>query len=282
MKVSRAVLIFVLSGWVLFAPLAAQAQAAADKWSFSLMPYLWLPSIDGKLRYGPPPAGGASANVSADSGSYLDNLEFALMLSGTARKGRWVIASDLMYMDFSGVESKVQSVDFNPGPGAVNVSTANLNVGANSSLKGLVWTLLGGYDVVQTKDANLALLGGFRYLRLEAGSDWTLTANVTGPAGTAAFARSGSVSKTADLWSGIVGLGGRAKLGQSNWFANYYADVGGGSSIFTWQGVVGLGYAFKWGDVILDYRYLYYDQSGDKLIEEMKFGGLALGVNFRF
>jgi hypothetical protein len=34
---------------------------------------------------------------------------------------------------------------------------------------------------------------------------------------------------------------------------------------------------------MLDYRYLYYDQSGqDKLIDWVGFGGFALGVNFRF
>ena len=45
---------------------------------------------------------------------------------------------------------------------------------------------------------------------------------------------------------------------------------------------MGVGYAFKWGGVQLDYRYLYYDQSGDKLVQDMSLGGLALGVNFRF
>jgi opacity protein-like surface antigen len=60
-------------------------------------------------------------------------------------------------------------------------------------------------------------------------------------------------------------------------------DVGGGSSTFTWQGIAGVGYAFKWGDIVLDYRYLSYDQDGnDKLIDKMSFGGLALGANFRF
>jgi hypothetical protein len=44
-----------------------------------------------------------------------------------------------------------------------------------------------------------------------------------------------------------------------------------------------MGYAFKWGDVVLDYRYLYYSQDGDKkLIDNLSFGGLGLGLNFRF
>jgi len=45
----------------------------------------------------------------------------------------------------------------------------------------------------------------------------------------------------------------------------------------------GLGYAFAWGDLVLDYRYLYYSQDGeDKLIDNLSFGGVALGAKFRF
>ena len=57
---------------------------------------------------------------------------------------------------------------------------------------------------------------------------------------------------------------------------------GGASSLFTWQGAAGVGYSFKWGDVVFDYRYLYYSQSGDSLIDNLSFGGFALGANFRF
>lgn len=37
----------------------------------------------------------------------------------------------------------------------------------------------------------------------------------------------------------------------------------------TWQVVAGVGYAFKWGDVILDYRYLYYSQDNGKAIRPL-------------
>ena len=38
--------------------------------------------------------------------------------------------------------------------------------------------------------------------------------------------------------AGIVGARGRFNFGESDWFANAYVDVGGGSSVFTWQGAV--------------------------------------------
>jgi opacity protein-like surface antigen len=279
--------VVALAGALLLPVLDAQAQtaAAADDWKFSVMPYLWLPAVDGKFRFGPPPVNGGSANVELDAGNYLDSLEFAAMISGIARKGRWSIGSDLIYLSFSNTESKVKSVDLNPGSGPVNVSTSSLNAGASADLKGTVWTVAGGYALVQEPKANLEVLGGFRYLGLDVDSNWQLTTTVTGtgPLGnTATFGRSGSADKRENIWAGIVGARGRFNFGESDWFANAYVDVGGGSSVFTWQGVAGIGYAFKWGDVILDYRYLYYSQDDDKLIDDLSFGGLALGVNFRF
>lgn len=59
-------------------------------------------------------------------------------------------------------------------------------------------------------------------------------------------------------------------------------DAGTGSSALTWQGMAGIGYTFKWGNVLLAYRHLYYDQKGDKLVQDMRFSGPALGASFRF
>jgi opacity protein-like surface antigen len=264
------------------APAFAQAQAPADRWTFSVAPYLWLPSVDGTLRYGPPPPGGSTANVSVDADTLLDNLDFAFMLMGQARKGRWLVATDVIYLDFGAADSTVRSIDFNPGPGAVNVSSTAVNAGTDTDIKGWVWTLVGGYAAVEGPRATLDVLAGFRYLDLEATTNWQLGATVTGPAGAAAFARTGSVGKSEDVLAAIVGAKGRVKLGDGNWFMNYYADVGGSGSIFTWQGMAGVGYAFKWGELILDYRYLYFSQDGERLIDNVSFGGFALGANFRF
>jgi len=48
------------------------------------------------------------------------------------------------------------------------------------------------------------------------------------------------------------------------------------------RGAAGIGYAFRWGEIIFDYRYLHYNQSGDKMIDSISLGGFALGANFRF
>jgi hypothetical protein len=278
---ARTLLTAALAGLTLLAPLRTLAQAPADNWTFSIMPYLWLPSVDGKLRFGPPPVNGGTVNVSVDASSVLDNLDFAFMINGEARKGRWLIATDYIYLDFGKASSAVRSVDFNPGPGPINISTGAANGSAQSSLRGDLWTLVGGYAAVEGK-ASLDVIGGFRYLGLSARTDWQLNAAVTLPNSTLTLARSGNAEKSEGIWTGLVGAKGRAKLGESPWFVNYYVDVGAGSSVFTWQGVAGVGYAFRWGDIVFDYRYLYYSQGGDKLIDNVSFGGFALGANFRF
>jgi len=271
-----------LAPLLLLAPLHAYAQAAAEKWSFSVMPYLWLPSMDGTLRYGPPAAGGASPNVSVDADTLLGALDMVFMVSGEARKGRWLIATDAIYLDLSSDSSKVKSVDFNPGSGPVNVSNTALDAGTQTNLKGTVWTLVGGYAAVQDPRSTLDVIGGFRYFDLKATTNWQLSATVTGPAGAQTFARTGNVTKSEELWDAIVGVKGRVKLGQGNWFMPYYFDAGAGDSTLTWQSVLGVGHAYKWGEVVFAYRYLSYEQSGNKLIEDLSFAGFGLGVNFRF
>ena len=271
-----------VGAFLLFAPFHANAQATADKWTFSVMPYLWLPSMEGTLRYGPPPASGASPNVSIDADTLLGALDMAFMLQAEARKGRWLIATDVIYLDLSSDSSSVRSIDFNPGSGPVNIANTALDTGTQTNLKGTVWTLVGGYAAVQDPRATLDVIGGFRYFDLKATTNWQLSATVTGPGGAQTFATTGSVTKSEDLWDAIVGVKGRVKLGQGNWFMPYYLDAGAGDSTLTWQGVLGIGHAFKWGDVLLAYRYLSYEQSGNKLIEDLSFGGLGLGVNFRF
>ena len=96
------------------------------------------------------------------------------------------------------------------------------------------------------------------------------------------FSRSGSVSGSEELWDGIVGVRGRLRLGSSNFFVPYYVDVGAGSSNLTWQGMIGLAYAFKWMDVVGAYRHLYYEKDDEYLIQDMQFSGPALGLRFRF
>lgn len=257
-------------------PAHAQAVAPANQWTFSITPYLWLPNINGTLKYSVPPGAG-SPEVETGPNDYLENLQAVIMISGEARKDRWSVFTDLIYLGFSDEDSSVKSVNF----GGSLVSTS-VNVATSSSFRGTAWTLGTGYAVQTNQTVMLDIFGGLRYFSLEASTDWQLAAAITGPGGGQTFPRTGSISEGADLWDGIVGVRGRVLLGSSDWSIPYYLDVGAGSSNWTWQGMLGIAYSFKWGGVMLAYRNLYYDQNNDKLIQDLRFTGPALGLTFRF
>ena len=277
MKRARLIILATLAALVLCGPLSAAAQTPGNQWTFSITPYLWLPNINGTLKYQVPPGAAGSPEVEVGPNDYLEALRFAMMIAGEVRKDRWSVFTDVIYLDFSSEKSSVKAVDF----GGSRVSSSG-NVSTDSSLRGGVWTLGAGYAVLPGRPVDLDVFGGLRYFGLKASTDWQLTVAVTGPGGGQTFPRAGSISERADLWDGIVGVKGRVWLGRSNWSIPYYLDVGTGSSSLTWQGMLGVAYSFKWGGMTLAYRNLYYDQNGDKLIQDMRFSGPALGVTFRF
>jgi hypothetical protein len=277
MKRSRVIVLATLGALALCGPLSAAAETPGNEWKFSITPYLWLPNVDGTLKYSIPPGSGGSPEVEVGPNDYLENLRFVMMISGEVRKERGFVFTDFIYLDFASEDSKVQSINFGG-----NQVSSSANISTDSSLKGAAWTLGGGYAVLPGRPVDLDVFGGLRYFGIKASTDWQLTATVTGPGAAQSFARAGSISERMDLWDGIVGLKGRVWLGRSNWSIPYYFDVGTGSSELTWQGLLGVAYSWEVIGVTLAYRHLYYDQKNDKLIQDMRFSGPALGVTFRW
>jgi uncharacterized protein YaiE (UPF0345 family) len=199
------------------------------------------------------------------------------LISGEARKDRWLTFTDIIYLDFANQKSSVKAVNFGG-----NIVSSNVNLATSSSLKAGVGMLGVGYAVQTGQAVTADVFGGVRYAGLEASTDWQLAVAVTGPGGGQTFPQAGSVTKRADLWDGIVGVKGRVLLGSSHWSIPYYLDAGTGSSSLTWQGMLGVAYSWNWGGVTLAYRNLYYDQKDDKLVQNLRLTGPALGVTFRF
>jgi hypothetical protein len=251
--------------------LAQSSKPEAYGWQFEITPYLWLPGVSGTLQFGTPPGAGGSPEVKVGADQYLQNLDFALMLAGEARKGPWAVLTDVIYLDFSGETATVRTVT---GPGGTAQTPVNANT--QTGLKGLVWELALGYRVLHGGATTLEVLGGFRYLGLEATVDWQLAGAL------GLFPQAGSFSQKEELWDLIIGVRGKSSLQGSRWFVPYYLDIGSGSSVLTWQAAVGIGYAFRWGDALLAYRHLSYEQPEGKLLQDLAFSGPALGVTFRF
>ena len=247
---------------------AAQGTAViADTWQSEITIYGWLPSIDGELKYSLPGTGGGSTSI--DASDILDDLNFVFMGIYEGRFNKWSFGADIIYMDVSGSNNTTISVS--PGPG----SGVPVSVYGGLGLKTWVFNGVVGYDVMQTDKARLAVIGGVRYLKLDADADLTVNGPLP-PTPPPAY-----LSGSEDFWDGIVGVKGGIMLNE-NWYIPYYADIGAGGSNLTWQLYAGIGYMFSWGDIKLAYRYLEYDQDDDKIVQDLKLYGPQLGIGFRF
>ena len=247
-------------------PFAFASPAAAQEGRWSVTPYVWLPNIDGNLNFQLP--SGVRPEVGVGPNDYLENLDMALMVAGDYRADGWSIFTDLVYLDFSNENASVRTVS---GPGPVQIP---IDVGSQVNFKGALWTLGGGYQLLDTESYTLELLAGFRYLGADAQLNWSLQ----GPLNQ--FPQTGSVDSEEDIWDGLVGVRGEVRAG--NWFFPYYADVGAGSSDLTLQAIAGVGYRFGGWDIRGVYRHLRYEQGDDKLINDLTFSGPAIGATFRF
>ena len=72
------------------------------------------------------------------------------------------------------------------------------------------------------------------------------------------YLRNHQAAMDRQVWDGIVGVRGQVRFAGGHWFVPYYADVGAGTSNWTWQALLGLGYRFDWGAVTLAWRALGY------------------------
>ncbi|CDH45431.1 conserved exported hypothetical protein [Candidatus Contendobacter odensis Run_B_J11] len=249
---------------------AGAVEGNPDDWRFGATLYGWFPGIDGTVTFknGAGGRSGGSEDLSVDADQLIDALNFVFMGSFEARKGPWGVFTDFIYLDLSG--DKTQNLaSLVPGG-----SGLNLNAGLN--LKATVWTLAGQYNLVENPSGSANILLGFRYLAMDASLDLRLDGPLPPELPSAHLSRKPAV------WDGIVGLKGEFKPG-GNWIMPYYADVGAGDSKLTWQALLGVGYQYGWGDVILAYRYLKYDFDNNNNTDmDIAFSGPALGVTFRF
>jgi len=245
-------------------PGGAGAAGSSDQWEYDATIYLWGSSIDSTTDNG--------ADIDISFNDILDDLDMAFMGSFGARKGKWSLLADAIYMDISQSEGGSESIPVLDG-----MLTVTRTVDIDVDLKSWIATFGGGYNVVNNERAVLDIVGGARYLYLDV--DIKLDLNHEGEL--LQTSREIKDSGSDHIWDGIAGIKGKVNLNK-NWYMPYYADVGTGGSDLTWQALAGIGYHFKWGEVLLAYRYLDYNFKSDVVLEDMTISGPALGATFRF
>ena len=262
---------------------AGQPAANSSGWIFNVAPYVWFATINTNLSFNLPPAlgGTVSADSSVGFGDLVSHLNFATMVAADAQYDRFSVLTDFLYMNLSGTASQFRSINFFGRPSMPISKSVQVSVGQN--LNASIWTLAGGYTVIQGDWGNFDVIAGVRYLRVIASIDYSLGLTLTGPRGNSAtFGGIGSVSGRADIWNGIGGFRGRVRIADTGLFVPYYFDIGAGGSNLTWQIASGLGYHLSWADLSLTYRYLSFHQGSNSVVQNMSIRGPMLMANFTF
>lgn len=262
----------------------ASAETGEDAWQFQLTPYIWLPTIEGRLNHELPPGGGGSPDISVGPVDWLELLNGGALISVTARKGRFSMFTDFVYLSMAkNGDGKVVSVEGSvPGNETSIPVSAELVLATRTDLDGLIWTLAAGYTVHESASAFVDIFAGARLFSLEVATSWDLTAAITGPDGEELLTAQGRVGSDTKLWDAIVGARGHFGSADSKWSVPYYFDVGAGASDLTWSAMTGLSRSFGWGELSLVYRHLAYDEDSSGLMQSFSFSGPAFGATFRF
>jgi hypothetical protein len=261
----------------------AQQTTSNSGWTFTVAPYLWLPTVNTTLDYNLPGQldGKAPTDLSSGPGDYIPKLHFATAFGAEAHYDRFSIVTDFMYMSLGSSSSHIKQIDFFGLPS--QPIARELELGTSTNLKSTLWTLAGGYTVLQGDWGNFDAIAGFRYLGVNSSTDFNLGLTLTGPRGASqAFGGIGNLSGSEGIWNGIGGVRGRIRLGDMGLFIPYYFDIGAGGSQLTWQVAGGLGYQAGRAGVSLTYRYLSFEQGRGSLVHHLSLGGPMVAVNFNF
>ena len=270
--------------FLLLLPLAMQSAAAeddADGWQFQLTPYVWLPTISGQLNYDLPASGGDGApQIDVGPTDWLDLLNGVFLLQGEARKERFLVFADVVYLGLESDNDRVVSVS--PGSGDLIPIDVSLNLDTKTDLDGFTMTLAGGFNVHSDEASSTDLFAGARYFSMDTKTNWNLSVDIELPGGGNVLSQQGSIESDLESWDAIIGIKGRKRIGNGKWSLPYYLDVGTGDSDLTWQAIAGASYAYGWGDLIISYRHFAYDGGPRELMEDFSFSGPVIGGRFTF
>ena len=233
-------------------PVATTPPPSGDRWEFSIAPYMWFAGLDGTVGIG-----GNTADVDMDFGDIWDKLELGGMLVVEARKGRWGVVADGLYLRLSG-DGRTPTTAY--GKAKVTVEEAR------------VAPML-TYRVVEDSNASVDLMAGFQWMYVD--SELKLNA------GTLPAAKFSDSESWIDPMIGV-----RAKYRFNGpWWVMGRGDIGGFGveSDLTWmlQGVLGYDINESFS-LMAGYRHLYVDYSNKGFVYDTSTSGFIVGLAWTF
>jgi hypothetical protein len=243
--------ILLLAALFLGVSTASAQEKSADQWQFDTTVYLWGATVKATTATGDP--------LLINFGTIIKNLDFAGMVTMGARKNKFSMLADVIYMDLS--DSKRREGEF-----LGQSITGKVEIGMQT----LVLNLIGGYNLIDSGKNVFDVAAGARYL--DVAVDGTIKINDQ--------KRKSSASD--HTWDAVIGIKGRHNYSDGH-YLNYYADVGGGDSKITWQAAANFSYDYKKFTGLVGYRYLKWNFSNDApALDDIVIHGPYLGIKLRF
>lgn len=240
------------------AALAASPAIAQSGWEFQLAPYAWLAGIDGDIG-ALPVSGLPPQSVSLSFGDVLDDLDFAGMLFGSARRASWVFFLDATYVKTTSKDAIPPVVDRL----TATSQTTTLALAAGRTLSDgehhRVDAYVGARAWWLDNDFKATIAPAFGGGQLRAGTDADWIDPLVGVAATYA---------ASDAWS----LFGSAEIG----------GFGAGAD-FEWSAMAGATWSLgeRWG-LVIAYRALGVDYSGGGVVYDVVQSGPVVGATIKF
>ncbi len=258
----------------LLLPALASAQdvvmtSNTDKWQFSILGYLWAPTIKGSLSF---PIANTGGSFNLDPNDIFNNINAAFMGSFGVMYNRWGFFTDVLYLDLG--HSKSGQKDFT----LPNQDTVGISAYVNLDMKAWIVTSAFQYRVVEQPDFVMNTLVGARYLYLKPSLSWYFSRNPDDPT----VPRGGERSISGDKVDAIIGFKGQWMFGEHHaWAIPVYADVGGGGSKLTWQLAGGVAYHWQAWEFGALYRKINYHINSSGLTD-LSIAGPMIGAVYRW
>jgi len=223
------------------------AETKESTWEFDVTPYVWFAGISADITFLD-----RTVPVEASFKDVLSNLKFGVLLHAEAKKDKWFIMSDLVYMKLR-EDGRIEILD----------------VDTELEIKQLITELAGGYNLINSQ--NWLFIDGFagwRYFGITNKLD---------------IAGQNVLDKTINVNDPFIGL--RFRAVSEKWVNSFRFDVGGfgiGSEV-SWKANLLIGYRFsELFSLYLGAQGYGVDFEQDNFQLDVVTGGFITGFNFHF
>jgi hypothetical protein len=231
-------------------PARAGTNSDPDNWEFVGSAYLWAAGIEGTSAEGD--------DIDIPYTDILGSFEGAFNGILAARKGKWTVIADLIYLSIHEEDDTT-----------ANLLGLPVELDLDVKLRGFVSTFGVAYRVIEDDRISLDVLAGGRYFDLDVDFE-------------AEFAGQNiEYSDSGHSLDGIIG-GQALKSLTDQWYVSFYGDVGTGDNEVTSQVWPVVGYRLENLDVVAGYRHINFETDDGDTFNDLSFSGPLLGIKYWF